>query len=234
MNKIIQITSGRGPAECNWVVAKLLKLFLAELVQSSINHSVLHQVKGGVNTTISSVSIQIEGEAKPLETFLKSWLGTIQWIGESEFRKNHKRKNWFVGVNEIHLSGAEFTISDKDIVYEATRAGGPGGQHVNKVSTAVRATHVPSGLQVLASNQRSQLQNKKIAKERLLNRLKIQQLENKKNAIQCNWQNHNELQRGNPIRVFRGSNFKSEFVSKKHKSDRQKRKNELRKINLND
>lgn len=234
MNKMIQITSGRGPSECNWVVAKVLKLIIAELIQLSVNHVVLHKVKGDLNTTLSSVTVQIEGDEKKVVGFLKNWVGTIQWIGESEFRKNHQRKNWFIGIHEIHLDGIEYTISEKDISYEATRAGGPGGQHVNKVSTAVRAKHIPTGLQVLASDQRSQLQNKKNAKERLLNQLKLAQLESKKIAIRSNWQNHNELQRGNPVKVFKGSNFKSEFVSKKHKSDRQKLKHQLRKINLNE
>jgi peptide chain release factor len=125
-------------------------------------------------------------------------------------------------------------IDEKDIGYEATRSGGPGGQHVNKVSTAVRATHKPTGLAVLASNSRSQLQNKKAARERLIQLLKLKQLDNRKEVVQANWQNHNELERGNPIRVFKGSNFKSEYVTKTYKSKRQKQKLELKKLNFKD
>lgn len=234
MNIILQITAGRGPAECGWVVIQVFKLLLKEIHSNGFDYSVIHKSKGAIDHTWISVAIEIEGDENKLTSFTKSWIGTIQWIGQSTFRKNHKRKNWFVGINRLDLEDQILQIDEKNIQYEATRSGGPGGQHVNKVSTAVRATHKTSGLAVLASNSRSQMQNKKAAKERLIQVLKLKQFESRKAAVQSNWQNHNELERGNPIRVFKGSNFKSEYVSKNYKSKRQKQKLELKKLNFKD
>ncbi len=234
MKRIIQITSGRGPAECGWVVAQVLKLFLAELKNTRIAVVLLHKEDGAIANTVDSVTLQVSGSDENLNEFLKNWVGTIQWVGSSKFRKNHKRKNWFIGVNAIELESGRFSVESSDIRYQATRAGGPGGQHVNKVSTAIRATHIPTGIQVLASNHRSQMQNKKDAKERLIALLEVRRLEDQKLSVKSNWQNHNTLERGNPVRIFKGTDFKSEYVSKSHKSNRQKQKNQLRKIDLNE
>jgi len=234
MNKILQITAGRGPAECSWVVAKVLKLLIEELLVNGFDYSILHKVKGVENTTLNSVTILVEGTEKQLIHFSKNWVGTIQWVGQSTFRKYHKRKNWFIAINELDLAGASFEISDRDIRYEATKSGGPGGQHVNKVSSAIRAVHKPTGIFVKVSDSRSQHQNKKMAKERLVQLLKIREIEDQKAAIQSNWQNHNELQRGNPVRVFKGADFKSSYQSKNYKSKRQKHKLELKKLNFKD
>ena len=97
--KIIQITSGRGPAECCWVVAQILKQFLEAVNDSGIAYSILQREKGIENMTLQSVTVQLKGNN--LSRFLSQWIGTIQWIGTSTFRPQHKRKNWFVGLYEI-------------------------------------------------------------------------------------------------------------------------------------
>ncbi len=226
MEKIIQITAGKGPVECQAVVAKVLKVLISEARGQGLICNVLDRQKGGINGTLKSVTIQLEG-SKSID-FLKHWLGTIQWIGQSEFRKEHRRKNWFIGIFELDLSNITFQIRDMDIRFESTRSGGPGGQHVNKVSTAVRATHLPTGLSVSASDSRSQIQNKKIARERLINKLKARQLEDKQKNVKDQWQNHQELERGNPIKIFKGSDFKSTYVEKSYKKERTRNKRKVR------
>ena len=228
--KILQITSGRGPAECCWVVAQILKYMLTEAKGFGLEHTVLNREEGIENGTLFSATVQLEGSG--VEEFMKKWIGTVQWIGQSQFRRHHKRKNWFVGINQLDMSNEPIEVNDSDFKFQATRAGGPGGQHVNKVSTAIRATHIPTGVSVLASDSRSQLQNKKKAKERLLAILKVRQLEGRKNDIRNNWNNHNELERGNPVRVFKGSDFKPNYVDKKYKSRRQLLKKELMNIHI--
>lgn len=206
MEKILSITSGRGPAECCWVVAQILRIIMKKATEANLNCSLLHQEKGSERDTLYSVTIQLSG--KGVDEFIKEWKGSIQWIGRSQYRKYHKRKNWFVAVNELKMIHNLADIDDREIDYQAIRSGGPGGQHVNKVSTAIRAKHLPSGLSVLASDSRSQLQNKKLAKERLINILKLELLQEKEENEKKDWMNHNSLERGNPIKIFEGSDFK--------------------------
>ena len=230
MEKIIQITAGKGPVECCFVVAQVFKLIVKEAPVTGLLINVLNKIEGDVNGTFSSISLEVSGEEEVLTAFLSQWLGTIQWIGKSEFRKLHRRKNWFIGVYELDLNKEILTINENQIKYEAIRSGGPGGQHVNKVSTAVRAYHLPTGLNTLAAEGRSQLQNKKKAKEKLINLLKTKQLEDKKEKIKSSWKNHQALKRGNPIKVLRGSDFKSQFVNKKYKSKRIMLKQDLKRF----
>ena len=85
--------------------------------------------------------------------------GTVQWICQSLIRPHHKRKNWFICVSILK---DEITIdNNQDIKYEVFRSSGKGGQNVNKVSTAIRAIHIPTGLSVVCMDQRNQPQNKK-------------------------------------------------------------------------
>lgn len=224
--KIIQITSGRGPAECCWVVAQVLKTFLEALKKVNIAHKILQKEKGTENRTIQSVTIQLEGHNN-LNLFLKDWLGTIQWIGKSKSRIYHKRKNWFIGVFELPEL-KPIKLIDKDISYQATKSSGPGGQHVNKVSSAIRAIHKPTNTQVLVMDSRSQHQNKKIAKQRLHEKVSALQLETLKSNIKNQWENHLKLERGNPVQVFKGSDFKKKKVVKTYKKQRSTLKNDLR------
>lgn len=224
--KIIQITSGRGPAECCWVVAQVLKHFIEAIKHNNIDYKIIQREKGIENMTLQSVTIQLQ--AKTLELFLNQWIGTIKWIGVSTFRPQHKRKNWFVALNEIEQK-QQFEINEKDISYQATRSSGPGGQHVNKVSSAIRAIHEPTKTQVLVMDSRSQHQNKKIARTRLQEKVNQIQLETLKYNVKNQWENHLNIERGNPIQVFKGSDFKKNTIVKTFKKQRSSLKNELRK-----
>jgi len=164
MDKLIQITSGRGPLECQWVVAKVLKVFLEETKDNNIDYEIIHRENGDENLTLKSVTILLKG--KNINEFLKTWLGSICWTGKSTFRKLHKRSNWFIGVFE--LEGLEkINFNEKDIQFQTTRSQGSGGQNVNKVNTAVRATHLLTGQSVFVQDSRSQLENKKLSITRL-------------------------------------------------------------------
>ncbi|MCV9385943.1 peptide chain release factor H [Reichenbachiella ulvae] len=215
--RIIQITSGRGPAECCWVVAQVLKYLMDEAKTTSIKTTVLDRVKGDENGTLRSASLQLVGNN--LDQFLSQWIGTIQWIGQSHYRRHHKRKNWFIGIKLMNVNGS-LVFDEREVRFDFTRSSGPGGQHVNKVSTAVRAIHRPTSLMVFESNHRSQIQNKKEALRRLALLLEKKNMDQFKEQIRESWENHDALDRGNPIRVFKGSDFKSNYESKKYKSQR--------------
>ncbi|WP_034060519.1 peptide chain release factor H [Lacinutrix jangbogonensis] len=223
--KIIQITSGRGPAECCWVVAQVLKLFLEALQIKDFDYKIIHREKGTENTTLQSVTVKITGTN--LSLFLSQWLGTIQWVGISAYRPKHKRKNWFISINQIK-STEHILVTDKDISYQATRSSGPGGQHVNKVSSAIRATHQPTKTQVLVMDSRSQHQNKKIAKLRLIEKVNQLQEEHLKTEVKNLWENHLNINRGNPTRIFKGYDFKIQKREKTFKKQRNQLKKELR------
>lgn len=223
--KIIQLSAGKGSAECAFVVAKVLKLFLKELINNKVEYVILHKENGIENGTVQSVSIQLKGNH--LIDFLKDWLGTIQWIGTSTFRKYHKRKNWFIGCFEIDMT-ASIEIKEKEIQFQAIRSSGAGGQHVNKVSSAIRAKHIKTGLQVLVMDSRSQHQNKKIAIQRLQEKVSHFNIEQSKKQLENQWVNNLNVKRGNPIRVFTGTDFKQKRKVKAFKSKRQKLKNNLK------
>lgn len=225
MEKIIQITSGRGPVECAWVVAQVLKRFLEETKMKGLKHIIIHREKGNLNGTVQSVTIRLAGEN--LEAFLATWLGTIQWIGISTFRKYHKRKNWFIGAFELKQMQT-MKVDEKDISFQTMRSTGPGGQNVNKVNSAVRAIHNLTGVQVVAMDSRSQHQNKKLAIARLKEKVNEVNLEQLKSRMTDEWENHMNLQRGNPIRVFKGKDFKYQKENKSFKPKRQKLKNDLK------
>ena len=224
--KTIQMTSGRGPAECCWVVAQVLKFFIKALKDAQLDYTMLQKEQGPENRTLQSVTLQIKG--KGLGAFLENWKGTIQWVGVSTYRPQHKRKNWFIGLYETELNTQTFQIEDKDILYKATKSSGPGGQHVNKVNSAIRAIHLPSKTQVFVMDSRSSHQNKKIARKRLEQKLNELQLEALKKGVKSQWNNHLKLERGNPVKVFVGSDFKVQKKEKTYKKQRQKLKEDLR------
>ena len=196
----IQITSGRGPAECCRVVSKIVEKMLKEAKQQGIYSEVIEREEGELNRTLLSAVLFLAGEN--LDTFVDSWEGTVQWISQSPYRKFHKRKNWFVGVQCLPVF-EERPWDESELRVQTLKASGPGGQHVNKTESAVRVTHIPSGISVTASDERSQLQNKKQAIERLKIKLAAYEQERAMAFVQGNWQNHNELERGNPVRVIK-------------------------------
>jgi len=199
-SKVIQITSGKGPDECEKSVALVFQKLKQEAMILGISVEELTCVPGRLKDTFASILLKVNGNN--LDTFLQSWKGTVLWIAQSPYRKFHKRKNWFIGV-EIYDSEQEGTTNNSEFVFQTLRSGGPGGQHVNKVESSVRAIHIPTGLSVTSSTERSQHMNKKLALERLKEKLKQLDMEKEKKDIQNKWMQHHELERGNPVRTFR-------------------------------
>lgn len=198
----IQITSGQGPEECCRVVAKVQEMLIKQAKQLKIQIEVLENIKGEFNGTLRSALLL--AKAEDLTAFTKEWQGSILWIAQSPYRRYHKRKNWFIGV-EIYENQEKLRWNPKEIIIETLRASGPGGQNVNKVETAVRAIHKPSGLQVLVMDTRSQLQNKKLCLERLENKVTSWQTRQLIEQQQLQWQNHTALTRGNPVKTITAS-----------------------------
>ena len=204
MEKVyIQITSGRGPVECCRVVVLVMQKMLEDAQRLGLVADIAEHEEGPQDGCMFSATLVVKGENT--ETLTKAWEGTILWVAQKNpFRPWHRRKNWFVGVHAFKPLEAT-SINERDISYETLRSSGPGGQNVNKVETAVRATHHPTGISVLATDLRSQTQNKKLAHERLMMRLAAIEDEKATHQIQAVWMNHNTLERGNPVKTFKGN-----------------------------
>jgi peptide chain release factor len=203
----LQITSGRGPAECQLAVAKLAGVLEEEARKAGLVCEVLDIVEGRERGTALSALLSFEGEGA--RAFAGKSRGSVLWICPSPVRPTHKRKNWFVGVDVLAPPDAgNVTLRLADVAFEAMRASGPGGQHVNKTESAVRATHRPTGLVATAREERSQAMNKNLALARLAGMLAQGADAAKADAERDRWAQHDALERGKAIRTFEGPAFK--------------------------
>ncbi len=157
---------------------------------------------GRYSDTLRSALVSLDGDNA--WALSESWCSTIQWICPSPYRPHHGRKNWFLGIGR-------FTADEKEqsdaIRYETLRSSGPGGQHVNKTDSAVRATHLASGISVKVQSERSQHANKRLARLLIAWKLEQQQQENSAALKSQRRMFHHQIERGNPRRTFTGMAF---------------------------
>lgn len=192
---IIQISSGQGPAECELAVGKLYDALEAEFEGMKL----IETRKARTEGCFTSILFSSEEDM----SFLA---GTVQWICRSPFRPEHKRKNWFVDVRVI--PEAEKVNMDKNIRWETFRSPGKGGQHVNTTDSGVRLIHIPTGITVTSTAERSQFLNKKDALTKLQARLAEENQRAQAKQSNAAWQQHTQIVRGNPVRVYEGAAFK--------------------------
>ena len=199
---ILHLSSGQGPAECEWVVAELTRLWGREAAEAGLVCEPLEPVDGPA----ASVLLRVSGAEA--EAFAAARIGTIRWIGTSPFRPLHKRRNWFIGVQRAPAEDDAPDLHEADIRYQTLRASGPGGQHVNKTDSAVRATHLPTGLTTLSQDQRSQFANKRIARLKLALLLEERQRASEAGGKRALWDQNRQLERGNAVRTYEGGRLK--------------------------
>lgn len=201
MSLHLLVSAGRGPQECAWALARLLHRLETEAARRGLTTHRVRTVPGERPDTYRSALIRISGD--DAEAFAASWTGTLCWQAPSPYRASTGRKNWYVVARPCQLDSPTTAFAEADVDIVACRTGGPGGQHRNKASTAVRATHRPSGIVVVVDTERQFSANRRLAIQLLRQRIARDDETAERAADTARWRIHDELVRGDPTRVER-------------------------------
>ena len=201
LNAIVSIHAGAGGTEAQDWAEMLLRMYLRWTEKKGFVAKIIDSLPGD-EAGIKSVSFTVEGEYA--YGYAKAEIGIHRLVRISPFDASARRHTSFASVfvypevnDEIKIE-----INDDDLRIDTFRAGGKGGQHVNKTDSAVRITHLPSGIVVQCQNERSQHQNKAMAMKYLKSRLYEKELELKNEKINEENKLKKDIAWGSQIRSY--------------------------------
>src|SRR6266704_2768549 len=201
-NCIVSINAGAGGTEsCDW--ANMLMRMYQRWAESRGWKVEVTDVLPGETAGLKSATMVVTGEYA--YGYCKAERGVHRLVRISPFDSNKRRHTSFASVDviaEIEDNSTEFVIPPNEFQIDTFRSGGKGGQNVNKVETAVRITHLPTGLVVASQSQRSQHQNRATAMKLLLSRIYAQRLDAQKQEMERFYGEKGGISWGNQIRSY--------------------------------
>ncbi len=200
-NVFLQIHSGAGGTEaCDWV-SMLFRMYMRWAERFGFETEILDTIDGD-EAGLKSVTVHVRGNYA--YGYLKAETGIHRLVRKSPFDSANRRHTSFASVYptpEVE-DDIEVDINPADLRIDTYRASGAGGQHVNKTSSAVRLTHLPTGIVVACQNERSQFQNKDRAMKILKSRIYEKMKNDRQADIDSKTQDKTDIAWGNQIRSY--------------------------------